>query len=84
MTRKKKERKIPKNGCTCTGCVSGDKYRWAVISECKCCCHDSTEPSGHSGLCCEYPNGVRKKNPYFKLEHSDVYKKQRDEYYKED
>ena len=31
--------------------------------ECPCDCHDHKEPSGHDGLCCEFPNGRKKENP---------------------
>lgn len=52
------------NKCQCNLCTNIDKYRWATIMECKCCCHDSDDVTGHDSLCCEYPNGLRRNNPY--------------------
>jgi len=43
--------------------------------ECKCACHDSTSITGHEGLCCEFPNGKRKDNPYTDLKPAKEYKK---------
>lgn len=43
--------------------------------ECGCSCHDSDGITGHDGLCCEVPNGIRKNNPYKELEKAEVYRK---------
>jgi hypothetical protein len=42
--------------------------------ECKCGCHDGDGMTGHDGLCCEFPNGLRKNNPYKKLKSADYYR----------
>jgi len=42
--------------------------------ECKCGCHNSDEPTGHDGLCCEFPNGRRRENPYTDLKEAKYYK----------
>lgn len=31
-----------------------------MVKECQCVCHDNLYPSGHDGLCCEYPNAYKK------------------------
>ena len=62
------------NGCECTLCTNYHRYKWATIMECKCGCHDRDEPSGHDGLCCEFPNGRRKENPYTDLKEAKYYK----------
>ena len=61
--------------CTCDFCKNHDLYRWAKIMECGCFCHDDTDICGHSSLCCPYPNGKKKDNPYIHLETSEYYKK---------
>jgi hypothetical protein len=61
--------------CTCTFCKNYDKYRWAVIMECGCGCHSSSGIDGHDGLCCEFPNGKKKDNPYKKLKSKAFYEK---------
>ena len=61
--------------CNCNFCKNYDKYRWAIITECPCACHTCEEISGHDGLCCEFPNGKRKDNPYKKLKPAAFYKK---------
>jgi len=66
--------------CTCKLCTISDKLRWATISECKCHCHTVDTPTGHSSLCCAYPNGLKKDNPYNKLDSADSYN---NEWYKE-
>lgn len=50
-------------------------YKWAVIMECKCSCHDGDGLAAHDSLCCAVPNGLRRKNPYKKLESPEFYKK---------
>jgi len=61
--------------CNCTFCRNYHKYRWAKIIECKCGCHTDSQPLGHDSLCCEFPNGKRKDNPYKKLLPAEVYNK---------
>ena len=62
-------------GCGCDFCKNYDKYRWATIMECPCNCHDQKIPNGHDGLCCDFPNGRKKENPYKKLKTADYYMK---------
>lgn len=62
-----------RNGCNCKFCINYDKYMWAVISECGCGCHDSLRPTGHDGLCCEFPNAIRAYNPYSDLKSASYY-----------
>lgn len=59
--------------CNCSFCKNYDKYRWATIMECQCHCHDSESINGHDGLCCEFPNGKKKDNPYKKLKEASYY-----------
>lgn len=59
--------------CRCTFCVNYDFYKWAKISECKCGCHTSDGTDGHSSLCCEFPNGLKKNNPHTDLMPSEHY-----------
>lgn len=61
--------------CNCYFCEIYDKYRWAVISDCKCGCHNDDDVIGHDSLCCEFPNGKKKDSPYKKLKASKHYKK---------
>lgn len=68
-----KKAKTP-NGCQCEFCVTHDKYRWATITECQCACHKADYPIGHEGLCCEFPNGKIKDNPYKELKPAKEYK----------
>ena len=63
------------NKYTCNFCTTYNLYRWAIIMECKCSCHDSTDITGHDSLCCEFPNGKRKDNPYNDLKPARHYKK---------
>jgi hypothetical protein len=53
--------------------------------ECGCSCHTNPDgrPSGHDGLCCEFPNGLRKNNPYKKLLPASVYRQRIEEWEKE-
>lgn len=60
--------------CSCKFCDTYNKYRWATISECSCGCHVSDEIVGHDGLCCEFPNGKKKNNPYNDLQSSEYYR----------
>lgn len=60
--------------CKCTFCKTYKKYKWAVVMECKCGCHDGDGMTGHDGLCCEFPNGLRKNNPYKKLKSAEHYR----------
>jgi hypothetical protein len=41
--------------------------------ECPCHCHISDGIDGHDSLCCEFPNGKRKDNPYKELKTSSYY-----------
>ena len=43
--------------------------------ECKCGCHKSDGMTGHDALCCEFPNGLQKNNPYKKLKSVEYYRK---------
>lgn len=61
--------------CNCNFCKTYDKYKWAVVSECKCSCHTDDGMSGHESLCCEFPNGLIKNNPYKKLVSAKYYGK---------
>jgi hypothetical protein len=61
--------------CQCKLCLNIDKYRWATVMECKCVCHDSDGLSGHESLCCEYPNVLKRNNPYMDLLSSNCYNK---------
>ena len=72
------------NKCDCQSCQTYDKYKWAVIMECGCSCHDSDGTTGHDGLCCEIPNGLRKNNPYKELDKAEVYRKILDKMEEED
>lgn len=54
--------------CQCDLCRTHDKYRWTTISKCRCLCHVVEVVTGHDSLCCEFPNGKRKDNPYLKEE----------------
>lgn len=63
------------NKCKCVHCTNNDLYRWATIMECQCVCHDNSHPVGHDDLCCPYPNGKRKDNPYNELKPASYYKK---------
>ncbi len=65
--------------CECRICKTIDKYRWATIKECPCYCHSSEGISGHDSLCCAYPNGKKKDNPYSELEAAETYKLKEDE-----
>jgi hypothetical protein len=51
--------------------------------ECKCVCHDDQHPSGHDGLCCQFPNGKRKDSPYNNLKPASEYKKILDKWVRE-
>lgn len=70
---------ITSNKCSCKSCTNYDLFRWATIMECKCMCHNSSEPVGHSGLCCEFPNGRKSENPYNELKPAVEYRKILDE-----
>ena len=61
--------------CNCKFCTNYDKYKWAVIKECGCGCHDRDGLTGHDRLCCEIPNALRKNNPYETLESAEYYNK---------
>jgi hypothetical protein len=69
--------------CNCEFCRAYAKYIWAVIMECKCGCHYDDIPSGHDSLCCEFPNGRRKDNPYSDLLPASEYKAVLDKWKKE-
>ena len=61
--------------CNCTFCQNYDKYKWAVVMECKCGCHDEDGITAHDELCCECPNALRKNNPYTDLKPAAYYAK---------
>lgn len=50
--------------CGCKFCQTYELYQWAVVMECPCHCHDEDGMTGHDGLCCEFPNGLRRNNPH--------------------
>ena len=60
--------------CNCDFCKTYDKYKWAMIMECKCGCHNDNGINGHDSLCCEFPNGKKKNNPYNELKNAKDYK----------
>jgi len=66
--------------CTCEFCITYDKFRWATIMECKCCCHNDEEILGHDELCCPFPNGKKKNNPHVNLKPALEYRKLLDSY----
>lgn len=68
------EEKIAREKCNCDFCKAYAKYKWAKVMECGCACHDGDGITGHDGLCCEFPNALRKNNPYINLEPSEHYK----------
>jgi hypothetical protein len=61
--------------CDCSFCHAYDRYRWAIIMACACSCHDGDGAEGHDGLCCEFPNGLRKNNPHENLKPAEFYRK---------
>lgn len=61
--------------CDCSFCRTYEKYKWAVVSECPCFCHEGDGETGHDGLCCEFPNVLKKNNPFMDLESAEYYKK---------
>ena len=67
--------------CQCTFCNEYKHYKCAIIMECKCGCHTGDGMTGHSELCCELPNVLKKNNPYKNLEKSEVYKKRINDYF---
>ena len=69
-----KIKKISNDVCKCAFCKTYKKYKWAVVMECKCCCHDGDGMTGHDSLCCEFPNGLRKNNPYKNLKSAEYYR----------
>jgi hypothetical protein len=60
--------------CNCTHCVNYEFYKWAVVMECWCACHTSDGMTGHEGLCCSVPNGLKKNNPHENLKEAKYYK----------
>lgn len=66
--------------CTCDFCKDHEKYKWAVVMSCGCGCH-SDGMTGHSGLCCEIPNGLKKNNPYPELEDKALCEKIKKEFH---
>lgn len=52
---------------------------WAMVSECGCGCH-TTGYVGHERLCCEYPNVLKKENPFTDLESATHYEKEYNDY----
>lgn len=69
--------------CKCTFCNLYKYYKWAVIKECKCGCHESDGMVAHDNLCCSIPNGLIKNNPYNELESAEYYKTKIEEWEKE-
>ena len=59
--------------CTCKFCTNYELYKWAVVMECKCGCHESDGISGHEYLCCEFPNALKKNNPHKNLQPAAYY-----------
>tara|TARA_R110000868_G_scaffold401649_2_gene677259 strand:- start:1269 stop:1643 length:375 start_codon:yes stop_codon:yes gene_type:complete len=43
--------------------------------ECKCGCHTGDGMTGHDGLCCSLPNGLKKNNPHKNLKEAKYYEK---------
>jgi hypothetical protein len=72
------------NGCKCTHCINYEFYKWAVVMECGCGCHKSDGMTGHDGLCCSLPNGLKKNNPHKHLEKAEYYKKILDDWNKDE
>ena len=66
--------------CTCVFCRNYNRYKWAVIMECGCGCHLGKGIDGHDSLCCEFPNGKKKNNPYKRLKSAQFYKDRIDEW----
>jgi hypothetical protein len=62
-----------KEKCSCKFCQTYEYYKWAVVMECGCGCHDSDGMSGHDSLCCEFPNGLRVNNPHKELKSAIEY-----------
>lgn len=60
--------------CECTFCKAYEKYKWAVVMECGCGCHNADGITGHDGLCCEFPNALRKNNPHDDLKPAKHYR----------
>ena len=60
--------------CKCIFCETYNKYKWAVVMECGCSCHDDDGMSGHDSLCCEYPNGLKRNNPHEELMSVEYYR----------
>jgi hypothetical protein len=60
--------------CKCEFCTTYEFYKWAVIMECGCGCHNGDGMTGHDGLCCEFPNGLKKNNPHKELKPLKYYK----------
>lgn len=60
--------------CSCTHCVNYELYKWEVVMECGCSCHDRDGMTGHDGLCCSFPNGLKKNNPHENLKEAKYYK----------
>lgn len=52
-----------RTGCGCEECLKYYYQIIKVVKKCKCVCHDDLFPSGHDGLCCEFPNTYRKGLP---------------------
>jgi len=61
--------------CNCKFCKTYEKYKWAVVLECKCGCHSEDGITGHDSLCCAFPNALKKNNPHKKLMPEKYYKK---------
>jgi len=70
--------------CDCEFCKTHDRFRWATIMECKCGCHTSNDIVGHDSLCCPYPNGKKKDNPYTDLKPASYYNEILNKMYEED
>lgn len=59
--------------CNCEFCQTYNKYKWAIVMECKCQCHKADGITGHDNLCCEFPNALLINNPHDDLKHSGYY-----------
>jgi hypothetical protein len=66
--------------CNCEFCTAYRKYIWAVVMSCGCSCHRGDGMTGHGGLCCEIPNGLKKNNPYPELEDKELCEKIKKEF----
>lgn len=50
--------------CNCDFCKTHERFKWAVVMNCKCGCHEDDGMSMHDSLCCSMPNGLKSNNPF--------------------